>query len=164
MPDFHLQHNDPPIFMMAEGEARERVWRLRCEPGGGAVRVIRGWKCGTRQALYDEVSAALQFPAYFGENWDALNDCVKDLMWMPAEWYLLHVDDVGRVLPDDPEGFRIFLRILRDAGRFWADLVLRGEEMVDGARNLPFNTILSGDEAGLARARAVLAEIVASER
>lgn len=35
--------------------------------------------------LNDEFSAALQFSAYFGENWPAFNECLKDLDWLPYE-------------------------------------------------------------------------------
>lgn len=157
-PDFHLQHNEPPLTLLPEVEADRIVWPMRCAPGAGAVRVIRGVKCETLDALFNEVGAALQFPDYFGENWDALDECITDLEWLPAEWYLLHVDQVECILPDDPADFRIFLRILLDAGATWRDPEARGSADSPDARAIPFNIILSGTEAGLARARAVLDE------
>ncbi len=158
-PDFHLQHNQPPLALLPEVDADRIVWPLRRAPGAGAVRVIRGIKCETLEALFNEIGAALQFPDYFGENWDALDECITDLEWMPAGWYLVHVDQVECILPDDPADFRIFLRILLDAGRAWHDPESRGTEPpLPGARSIPFNVVLSGSEAGLARARAVLDE------
>lgn len=47
-----------------------------------AARLVRGPKARTVAALYDEMAAALQFPLYFGENWDALHDCLGDLAWL----------------------------------------------------------------------------------
>ena len=157
-PDFHLQPNQPSLALLPEVDADRVVWPLRCAPGAGAVRVIRGVKCETLDALFNEVGAALQFPDYFGENWDALDECITDLEWMPAEWYLIHVDQVECVLPDDPADFRIFLRILLDAGRAWQDPAMRGMADFPEAPRIPFNTILSGSEAGLSRARAILEE------
>jgi RNAse (barnase) inhibitor barstar len=157
-PDFHLQPNEPPLALFPEVDADRAVWPLRCAPGAGAVRVIRGIKCETLEALFNEVGAALQFPDYFGENWDALDECIIDLEWMPAEWYLIHVDQVECVLPEDPADFRIFLRILLDAGRAWHDPESRGMAPPPASRSVPFNIILSGTDAGLARARAVLDE------
>jgi len=37
-----------------------------------AVRFIRGKKSQDRVACFNEFSASLQFPYYFGENWDHL--------------------------------------------------------------------------------------------
>jgi diadenosine tetraphosphate (Ap4A) HIT family hydrolase len=45
---------------------------------GAIIRMIRGNKSKTTPDFFNEVAAALQFPYYFGENWDAFNDCIKD--------------------------------------------------------------------------------------
>lgn len=34
---------------------------------------------GVEAALLDAVAAALGFPLYFGRNWDALDECLRDL-------------------------------------------------------------------------------------
>jgi hypothetical protein len=36
----------------------------------------------TRQGLFDESSDVLEFPECFGNNWDALSDCVPELSWL----------------------------------------------------------------------------------
>src|SRR5262249_21777152 len=43
------------------------------------VRVVRGRKAQRAPALFDELAAALQLPLYFGGNWSALQDCLRDL-------------------------------------------------------------------------------------
>ena len=35
------------------------------------------------------VASALEFPPYFGMNWDALHDCLTDMSWRPAAGYVL---------------------------------------------------------------------------
>jgi RNAse (barnase) inhibitor barstar len=46
-------------------------------------------KARGKLGLFDGLSKALKFPAHFGKNWDALNDCLTDLAWL---------DDTGWVL------------------------------------------------------------------
>ena len=49
------------------------------DPGHISVRVVRGERAGDKDQLFHEMAAALQFPYYFGVNWDALNDVLGDL-------------------------------------------------------------------------------------
>src|SRR5262245_58318890 len=44
-----------------------------------SVRIIRGRKSATKLQFFDEATAALQFPNYFGENWDACNECLIEM-------------------------------------------------------------------------------------
>jgi hypothetical protein len=62
----------------AELQDELSAWEL-AGPGKRVARVIRGKKCGTAAAFFDEAAAALQFPLYFGGNWDAFADCFRDL-------------------------------------------------------------------------------------
>ncbi len=149
---FHELINELAITAMPHSEADNLVYSIQCQPGGGAVRVIRGWKCLTYESLHNEVSAALQFPNYYGENWDAMDECITDLEWMPADWYLIYVSGIEDVLPDDEEGFSIFLSVLSDASERWANPEKRGLAYTEEVVRKPFIVIISGTEEGLLRA------------
>ncbi|MBO0819546.1 MAG: barstar family protein [Nocardiopsaceae bacterium] len=43
-----------------------------------APAVIDGRACRTRAAFFEEVARVLEFPSYFGRNWDALTDSLRD--------------------------------------------------------------------------------------
>ena len=43
---------------------------------------IRGARCRSVNDFFKEYSAAFQFPAYFGENWNAWDECACDLDWL----------------------------------------------------------------------------------
>nr|WP_271409607.1 barstar family protein [Pseudomonas sp. Q1-7] len=58
----------------------------------------------------------LWFPGYFGFNWDALYDCLRDLSWIPCYKVVL----VHEALPSLPvEELKVYLEILRDSALDW---------------------------------------------
>jgi len=70
-----------------------------------------------REALFDALSGPLGFPSYFGRNWDALSDCLRDLSWLPAgRIAIIHGD-----LPDlEGNGTRIYIEVLHEAVSSWS--------------------------------------------
>lgn len=58
----------------------------------------------------------LWFPGYFGFNWDALYDCLRDLGWIPYRKVVL----VHEALPNLPEeDLKVYLEVLRDSALDW---------------------------------------------
>lgn len=66
----------------------------------------------TKEALLDELHRRLRFPDYFGHNWDALEDCMRDLSWLPPGPVVLMHHDVP--LAGDTASQKTYLSILRD--------------------------------------------------
>ena len=80
------------VLLASESDACNALWALERSSEGRAVcRVVRGHKATTEPAFFDECAAAWQFPYYFGENWDAFEECLTDLEWLPAEAYVFCV-------------------------------------------------------------------------
>ena len=44
--------------------------------------MIDGTEVRTKEQLLTIMKEALSFPDYFGMNWDALDECIKDLSWL----------------------------------------------------------------------------------
>jgi RNAse (barnase) inhibitor barstar len=63
--------------------------------------------------LFRALSAELKLPSYFGQNWDALEECLCDLTWLdsPAGIVLLH----DRLPLADPLQRETYLTILARA-------------------------------------------------
>lgn len=72
----------------------------------------------SKEALLGELDQRLKFPEYFGGNWDALWECIRDLSWLPDGPVVLRHHDVP--LAGDVAGQKKYLSILRDAvGNKW---------------------------------------------
>lgn len=82
--------------------------------------------CHDKDDLLQCIAAALEFPARFGDNWDALADCLGDLAWLPAAtgyaWLFDHADAFRDAAEPD---FDTLCDILHDACAQW------------GARGMP---------------------------
>jgi len=119
-------HDDSPwcYFVSAplramDAFARSYAWR-QMETGSQIVaRIIRGRHCSTPQAIFNEWSAALQFPYYFGHNWDAFDECITDLEWLPGSCYVFFVTQLDKVLPSYSRDFSIYIDVLQIASREW---------------------------------------------
>ena len=71
----------------------------------------------TKSDLMDALSAALHFPDYFGRNWDALSECIRDLSWLPPGDVALRHSDLP--LMEDLDSLSTYLSILSDAVQKW---------------------------------------------
>ena len=119
-----IRHDDKtPLHTLSAtaSEVSDLAASLDREPKRKVVaRVVRGETCRTTKALFDEFAAAWQFPSYFGKNWDALDECLADLEWLPAEAYVLFVTDATLLLADEkPEVFNLFVEIVEGLAREW---------------------------------------------
>ncbi len=83
------------------------------------VRTLRGAKATTKASLLDEMAAALQFPPTFGENWDALADCLTDLAWLRADAIVLGVLHSSKLLEKEPAEAGKLVAIIQETLKHW---------------------------------------------
>lgn len=87
-------------------------------PGEAAFRARVPAGIVTKTVLMNALAEALQFPDYFGGNWDALEECIRDLYWLPAGDVIVVHEDIP--LENDQRSLSIYLSILQDAVVKWA--------------------------------------------
>jgi hypothetical protein len=103
---------------------------------GSPLHVVRIGLAGAtdKDQLIARVAEALKFPAWFGGNWDALEDCLCDLSWVTAGGYVLLFEGAGSV-PMVERG--TLVDILASAAAYWAE------------RKRPFFAVFLDGEPGL---------------
>jgi len=100
----------------------------------------------TKAALMDEFGASLQFFDGFGENWQALGECLECLdEWLPADAYVLVVEGAEDLLRDEePSQVVALLKTLHDAGEWWAKPITDNDRFNRDA--IPFHVLLNVGE------------------
>jgi barstar (barnase inhibitor) len=124
-----LLHSAGPhlhLLVMTPDEATNLGWSLgqqrdeQCDGGQAVVRFLRGNKMRTAPELFDEFAAALQFPYYFGENWNAISECLADLEWLPGGACVLLIMSAPELLAREPEEvLAMFLDFLEVSAETW---------------------------------------------
>lgn len=78
---------------------------------GPVPAVADGRSCRTRAAFFQEVARVLDLPSYFGRNWDALTDSLRDTG--PVGLVVTHAEDL---LAAEPAGqLAALLRVMSRA-------------------------------------------------
>ena len=98
-------------------EIYTKIWKE--SHSGTYVSYLRGGRCQTDEEFFREISASFQFPKYFGNNWNALNDCLCDLDWLRFTKIFIVLDDFEYAFQRDPEGKALILKSLTFMIRDW---------------------------------------------
>ena len=70
----------------------------------------------TTEELIRSLYYLLWLPGYFGFNWDALYDCLRDLSWVPCHKIVLVHESLPEIPRDD---LKIYVEILCDSILDW---------------------------------------------
>lgn len=121
----------PPIFL-----DEQAMQRLATELGFRYI-IINGSAISIKEDLFDHLSNELNFPEYFGHNWDALLDCLRDLdSWLPAKGYVLFYKNPNNLIMKSLSEFKTFLEIVEEASEFWNSQGVRFMLIVEGNEDL----------------------------
>lgn len=75
----------------------------------------------SKEELFRQFSEKLEMPDYFGYNWDAISDCLRDFHWIGQQKIILVHDDLPQLNKHD---LSTYLQVLFDAVQDWKE----GEE------------------------------------
>jgi hypothetical protein len=147
----HLYLSNPPwIYLDVFPGIEDCVipsFHYQKERVDATIRVLRGNKMRSCEELMTEFGAVLQFFPGFGENWNALDECLRYLdEWLPAETYILVFLRPHEILADDDSSETAqLIRVLEETGEWWS------RPIVDNGRfnrpAIPFHSIFRCSEA-----------------
>lgn len=106
---YHLPHRGVTDLRAAAKELGFAQFRVRLES-------IHG-----KEGFLAAISQALTFPAWFGHNWDALEDCLTDLSWQRAPGYLVTLSHADEFRAAEEQAFAMALRIFDAAADHWRE-------------------------------------------
>jgi RNAse (barnase) inhibitor barstar len=111
---------------------------------GFALFLIDARNVQSESALMEAFAKAMNFPASFGRNWDALLDLTRDLSWNKAKGYILILSNAESLMSLANNGFSVLLRVLEATVREWRD---EHGEYRERAQPVSFHVIFSGGDA-----------------
>lgn len=104
---YHLPHGDARA--LEDGAAAAGCLVTRIDLGG----------IQDKDALLDSIGKALRFPEWFGHNWDALNDCLLDMGWLPAEGYVVILGHCDGIHARAEEDFVTLMEVFESVADEW---------------------------------------------
>ena len=73
------------------------------------------------RAVYREIASSLEFPDYFGENLDALYECLTDMSWLSAEAYVVVLTEAENAWSRMPLAMGRMVNTWLDAALYWRE-------------------------------------------
>ena len=75
-------------------------------------------KINSKNGLFKTLNIKLKLPDYFGFNWDALSECLKDFHWIPQQGIVIVHDELPAI---DEASLHTYMNILIDAVDDWKE-------------------------------------------
>lgn len=132
--DDPLQSTSGPWAHLAVLGRGQTLEALLARGAGLVVRPVDGRRCATKAGLLGEFARGLGFPPDAGRNWDAFEECLADLEWLPGKGYLVVVSHADALLHGLDEDYATFVEVVEGVGREWAD------------RHRPFHVVMAVDD------------------
>lgn len=87
---------------------------------------LDGQKIQHRNELFTTLAELLEFPNFFGNNFDALDDMLNDLSWIKSEHVILYIFRANKMFSNlnEFENKRIFLDIVASCSNAKLDIVM----------------------------------------
>ncbi len=114
----------PPVIELADSlspEVRDDLMNALRHLGFHVFAIrLSGRQANFEALLIEELDHGFRFPDYFGENWNAVDECINDLSWLPATGYCFFLSTLGSVSAHSASVMKLLLTVVADASAQWA--------------------------------------------
>jgi RNAse (barnase) inhibitor barstar len=100
---FHLPPSRQSAIETAATQAHLCLLKAEIDKQSTAAEVLR------------HLGAELNFPIWYGANFDALYDCITDPDWQPAKGHVLLINGIARLRESDPTDFATLIEVFQAA-------------------------------------------------
>lgn len=107
---FHVSKDEGASVVSAASKAGLRV-----------VQIDVG-QLGDRDEVLANLGRTLDFPDWYGANFDALHDCLTDPDWQPAPGHVLLISGLEKLRAAVPTDFHTLIDVLRSAAEIRRNL------------------------------------------
>ena len=76
---------------------------------------LNGEEINTSSDFWTQIQDRMNFPSYFGFNWNAVFDCITDLSWYKSKHFFIYYEKFSSFAEQDGEQFVSALKTLKDA-------------------------------------------------
>ncbi|MFE9364308.1 barstar family protein [Streptomyces sp. NPDC006978] len=125
-------------------------------PASGSVYVARlnGEDMPGELSAFEKFWETLKFPDYFGWNWHAFYDCLRDLQWLSSDYHILIIESAESALSEDAAAREEFFKALYRAGERWSYT-----KRPEGITLSKFRVVLSCGEEAVSTVASSLVEL-----
>ncbi len=120
------------LLAILKGEVSPGLYRLNtevnidqlsslCKEYGFQLFYINGNDVKNKADFFQASAKTMNFPDYFGENWDAFSDFINDLSWLSADRYIFLYTQPDNFANSDPSEWSIALDIFQEAVESWRE-------------------------------------------
>lgn len=127
-----LKQDKPAGIYHFVSEASIPFLQQEADKAGWRLYALDGKKITNKKTFLAQIAHEMEFPDYFGKNWDALNDCLTDMRWTQGHGYIVLFQTPERIYKKSPQDLAVALDIFKSAIEFWKEL------------NIPFYVLLQG--------------------
>jgi RNAse (barnase) inhibitor barstar len=110
----------PSVYLLDVALTIKEIGRLK-QDEGTKVFVLDGERIIDSISLFQEFATVMQFPEYFGHNWDALKDCLTELDGHEVDRYIITIDKLDRFMANDLSQWTNFLDVCKSVVEYWQD-------------------------------------------
>ena len=86
---------------------------------GIQVFYLEGREINSKKSFLNKAAEVMQFPKYFGHNWDAFDECITDLGWVPAKRYVVIYNKPNLFAEANPLDWQIAYDTLQSSVEYW---------------------------------------------